>query len=119
MPWVLSFEGKEWHEQSLTIDQCERIETATGESWLTINPLRSAKHCRAILETLLADDGMSADEATAKIKATRADKLLDGKAIRFVDDDLPETYTDGNPKEGDPSTATSSGSPETSSGPQA
>lgn len=118
MPWVLTFEGQEWREGSLTIDQCERIEKATDESWLVINPLRSAKHCRAILETLLIDSGLSEEEAKQKVGATRADQLLDGKAIRWVEDDLPDTYEDGNPTVGEPLTVTSSGSPETSSGPQ-
>lgn len=108
MPWQITYDGHVWTENDLTISDCEKIEVLTGESWLTISPTRSAKHCRVIIEYLMtAKEGISEADAQAKVRNETATKFLDGKTIQFVDDDLPTEFTDGNPPPAvDPSTDT-------------
>lgn len=108
MPWQITYDGHVWSENDLSIDDCEKIEVLVGESWLTINPFRSAKHCRVLIEYLLTTrEGMSQEDAQTKVRAEKIKNLLDGKTLKVVDDDLPTEFTDGNPPPAvDPSTDT-------------
>ncbi len=58
-----------------TLDELERMEQATGATWFTLSPQRSAQHCRAVLQVLYQTrGGLSAEDAEAKVKAhTRAE----------------------------------------------
>lgn len=105
MPFVVTGPGGEkFNTDDLTIGEAEAIEAATDESWLYINPFRSAKHCRAILVAFLSRT-VSPAEAEAAVKGVSVKAALDG--VERVDDDLPEVFEDGLPKaEGDTSTST-------------
>jgi hypothetical protein len=83
----------------VTIDEAERIEDATSSTWRAINPLRSAKHARAILETFLVSRaGMTAEDARSKVGALTVDEF--GACLTFEEDDadLPAQYVDGFPQ---------------------
>jgi hypothetical protein len=97
--WVLTFDGQVYREADLTIDEAERIEDATSSTWRAINPLRSAKHARAILETFLVSRaGMTAEDARSKVGALTVDEF--GACLTFEEDDadLPAQYVDGFPQ---------------------
>jgi hypothetical protein len=97
--WVLTFDGQVYREADLTIDEAERIEVATSSTWRAINPLRSAKHARAILETFLVSRaGMTAEDARSKVGALTVDEF--GACLTFEEDDadLPAQYVDGFPQ---------------------
>jgi hypothetical protein len=106
--WVLTFDGQVYREADLTIDEAERIENATQTTWRSINPVRSAKHARAILETfLITRANLSADEASKKVGAIKVNDYLDLLTSEEEDADLPKTYDDGFPQSaGEPSTPT-------------
>jgi hypothetical protein len=102
VPWVLTFDGQVYREADLTIDEAERMEDATGTSWRYINPVRTAKHARAILQTLLVTRaGMTAEAAEAKVKALRVNEYLDLLTSEEDEADLPTEFTDGFPPEVD------------------
>lgn len=102
---MLTFDGQVYREADLTIDEAERMEVATSTSWRFINPLRSAGHARAILETLLVTRaGVSADEAKAKVGALKVNDFLDMLDVEEQDADLPTEFSDGFPPEADGST---------------
>lgn len=108
MAWILTFDGQVYREADLTIDEAERIENATQTTWRSINPIRSAKHARAILETFLVTRGnLSAEAAAAKVGALKVNEYLDLLTTEEEDADLPKTYEDGFPPPADePSTST-------------
>jgi hypothetical protein len=108
MAWVLTFDGQVYREADLTIDEAERIEEAAVTTWRQINPIRSAKHARAILETFLVTRaGLPADAAKAKVGALKVNDFLDLITVEEEDADLPTEYADGFPPVAD---ATSTGS---------
>lgn len=101
MAWRLEFEGEVYREVDLTLDQVERIEEITKDSWLRIAPLKSAKHAKAILTVCHADRaGVSLDEAAKKVGAVKADDFVGMLSVEPLDEqlDLPTTYEDGVPK---------------------
>lgn len=105
MAWVLTFDGQVYREADLTIDEAERMEIATNTTWRFINPVRSAGHARAILQTLLVTrTGVSDEEAKAKVGALKVNDFLDMLDTEEEDADLPQQYQDGFP----PSAAASS-----------
>ena len=102
MPWVLKFDGQVYREADLTIDEAERMETATNTTWRFINPIRSAGHARAILSTLLVTRaGMSQDEASAKVGAIKVSDFLDLLTDEEEDADLPTQFEEGFPQPAD------------------
>lgn len=97
MPWKLTFEDKEHREDDLTIAQAERIETMIGESWLSIVPLRSAKHAKAILTVMHSTvTGEPEAAVSARVGALKLAEFL--KCVGSYEDDLPQQYTDGFPQ---------------------
>lgn len=108
MAWILTFDGQVYREADLTIDEAERIENATSTTWRQINPIRSAKHARSILETfLITRAGLSPEEAAKKVGALKVNDYLDLLSTEEDDADLPRTYDDGfPPSAAEPSTPT-------------
>lgn len=104
--WVIRWDDHVLSENDITIGQAERIELVTGESWLRINPLRSAKHAAGIATVMVADaTGEDVDVVAAKVKALRVGDFLT-EILDFVEDDTPGMHEDGNP----PVAGTSTGS---------
>lgn len=102
--------GKSFLTDDLTLNEAEAIEKATGESWLSLTPYRSAVHCREIMRAFLLRDHSEA-EAEEILSGMTVSKALD--AVEVVDDDLPEVMEDGRPKaEGAASTRGSSTAPD-------
>jgi hypothetical protein len=96
--WVLTFDGQVYREADLTIDEAERMEIATNTTWRFINPVRSAGHARAILQTLLVTrGGLDAEAAKAKVGALKVNEFLDLLSEEGEDADLPTQYDDGFP----------------------
>jgi hypothetical protein len=104
MAWQIEHEGNTWHEEELTLAEAEQIERATGESWFSINPFRSAKHCNAILTVLLQSRcGKAEGEASAIAGAYTVKQLIgDEGIIRLVDSTQPVEFENGNPTQTEP-----------------
>lgn len=101
MAWRITFEGEVYREADLTLDQVEKIEELTNDTWLRIAPLKTAKHAKAILSVVVADRlGISLDDAKAKVGALKADEFIDCIANEKLDEqlNLPAVYEDGVPK---------------------
>ena len=97
MPTIkVSFAGDSWMVGDLTLDEFAAIEEATRASWVTFNPLLSAKQARAALTALVARS-VGYDEAARKIGAMSIREAVD--CFEVVRDDMPEVYSDGIPKE--------------------
>lgn len=101
MPYVITFEDKRWNTDDLTINEGIEIEEATGESWVFINPFRSAKHWKAIVLAFLKRD-TDETEAENRIEAFcrgqgSITKALD--LVKTVEDgeSLPSMFQDGQP----------------------
>lgn len=109
MPFEITIDGKAFRTDDLTIAEAEQLEEECGQTWLTLNPIRSAKEYRATAALFLRrtrDPDVAAKEAAA----ITVKEAQDG--TRWVDDNLPVEFADGLPKvEGSPSTTTSSVSP--------
>lgn len=95
--WRLSFAGEVYRERELTIAQAEDIEDFLGMSWLQINPWRSAKQARGILAVLHeARTGTARDEVYAELGTITVTDFMQSH-MGIEDDDLPDSYQDGNP----------------------
>lgn len=102
MPFVISFDGREFSTDDLTLDEAETIEQALGITWFEMNPSRSAGQCRAIMAVFLA---RTSDETEAAKRAAQITVGQARKMVRWEKEDLPHTYEDGLPKvEGEPET---------------
>lgn len=84
-----------WSTDDLTLGEVVDIERETGESWVVMNPLRSAAQARAIIRRLLARD-LGIDKATAKTDAMRVVDVVDAIEPE-VKDDRPRQHVDGVP----------------------
>jgi hypothetical protein len=115
MPFQVTFGGRSWRTDDLTLDEAIAIEKVSGRSWMQINPFVSAEDCKAVMVAFLARE-MDSSAAEAKVGALSLREVLD--SVDLVKDDLPEVYQDGLPKAGGgPSTTGSSGEPAGSDGP--
>lgn len=100
--------GSTYEVDHLTVDEAIAIEEQTGSTWQTINPMRSAKHAKAILAAFMARD-MGPEAATAKVGAMTVEEILD--AIVWVDQDsLPTEFADGMPSDPKAEEASTGGS---------
>ena len=98
MAWVLKFDGQVYREADLTIGEAEDIEDVASTTWRQINPLRSAKHARSILQVLLESRaGLSADAARAKVRALKVDEFLEMLSAEDDNADMPAAYENGVP----------------------
>jgi hypothetical protein len=96
--WVLTFDGQVYREAELTIKEAKLMEAATNTSWRFLNPLRSAAHASAILETFLVTrGGLDAATALEKVEALKVNEFLDLLTEEGEDADLPTQYDDGFP----------------------
>ena len=118
MPWQVTYLGETYRESDLTIGQCETLEEMIGLSWLSLNPLRSAKQARILTAFVVSErTGRPFAEVSAEIASLKADDFLKDYAgansagplvIEVESDDLPAEWTDGiPPKAAEPSTSTS------------
>ena len=85
-----------WSTDDLTLGEVVDIERETGESWVVMNPLRSAAQARAIIRRLLARD-LGIDKATAKTDAMRVVDVVEAIEPE-VKDDRPRQHVDGVPQ---------------------
>jgi hypothetical protein len=93
-------------ENDITIGQAERIEDLTGESWLRLVPLRSAKHAAAITTVMAADaTGRPQDEIAAEVRNLTIGEFIEAYSVG--DEDLPTMHEDGNPPVAGTSTSSS------------
>lgn len=110
MPFEITIDGHAYRTDDLTVAEAEELEDECGQTWLQLNPIRSAKEFRATAALFLRrtrTPEVAAKEAAAlTVKAAQEN-------VRWVEDNLPTEFSDGIPKEeGSPSTTTSSASPD-------
>lgn len=69
--------GIEIAEDDLTIDEAILIEKMTGTTWASIDPVRSAADCRAVLAACLSQrQNLTPDEATERLRGVRVVDFL-------------------------------------------
>jgi hypothetical protein len=78
----------------LTLDEAVAVERETGESWLHLNPVRSANQARAIMVQFLARS-IGEDKARAEVGKMTVGEF--SKAVEVVKDDRPDEFRDGQP----------------------
>ena len=81
--------------EDLTLDEVVAVERETGDTWVTLNPLRSAVHARAIMVRFLART-VGEDEARRRLGGLRVADVVSG-IERVPDDDRPQEFRDGMP----------------------
>jgi len=87
-----------WSTDDLTLAEVVGIEQETGESWVYMNPLRSAVQARAIVRRLLARDS-GLDDATKRVDKMRVvDVVAAIEPERDGEDDRPKSHVDGMPE---------------------
>lgn len=86
--------GGSFFVDDLTLDEVCAVEDETGETWLRMNPARSARQARSIMVRFAA---RSLGEKEAK-------RIVGGLSVRDVagaievtEDDRPDEYQDGSP----------------------
>lgn len=94
MPYKVTVDGKSWLTEDLTLDEAIEVEKETGESWLYLNPIRSAKHAKAIIARFLARD-TDIDQARARVGSMSVTDVLG--CVDNADDDRPAEHKDGVP----------------------
>lgn len=114
--YEIRVDGEKFRTDDLTLADAAWIEGETGQSWLVMEPLLSARTCQAIMvRFLVAYRGRDEQSARELVGDMRLDSLLD--LIEAVDEDTPDSYVDGLPKAGDePEMIGSSGSSTTGDG---
>lgn len=101
--------GESFTTDDLTLDEAIQVERDTEETWLRLNPYRSAAHAKAILVAFITRTSGAA-EAARVVGAMTLAAALD--CFSVADDDLPTIFEGGIPKEvGEPATTGSSGAP--------
>lgn len=83
-----------FYVDDLTLAEAAQVERETGETWLRMNPVRSAVQARAIVAAYLSRD-LSEEEARKVVDKMTVRAYLD--CIERVDDDRPDEYQDGRP----------------------
>ncbi len=96
MPFVFHLDnGHHITSDDLTLDEAVAAESAVGESWLLLNPLQHASHCRALLVQLYSRY-MPKDDAAKKVGALSLKTAID--CVDWTDsDDRPIEHSDGMP----------------------
>lgn len=98
--WQFELAGKTVRLDDVGIDEVEEALTGTGVNWFDFErrPFDSAKALVAFVKYLAADLGV---EAPLPLTPAKLNGL-----VKMVDDDLPDTYTDGmpDPKADEPTT---------------
>lgn len=83
--WRISLADVVVDEDNLTLDECEKIEKATGRSWLTLSPAHSATQARAVLRVALQSRlGLSdaeTDDRLSKITVREVAEALSEYAV--------------------------------------
>lgn len=88
-------EGDAFYVDDLTLVEVALCEDETGESWLAVNPYRSAKWSKAIMTRFLARK-IGEDKAAAVINGYTLRQAL--SCIELVpEDDRPVEYSEGVP----------------------
>jgi hypothetical protein len=110
VPFEIIIDGHAYRTDDLTIEEAEQLEDECDQTWLTLNPMRSAKEYRATVALFLrrtrTPDVAAKEAAVISVKVAQEN-------MRWVDDNLPTEFGDGIPKEGgSPSTITSAASPD-------
>ena len=96
MAYRITIAEGSYSTDDLTLAEVVEIERETGESWIVMNPLRSAVQARAILRRFLARD-VDLDEATKKVDSMRVVDVA--KSIEYEPgDDRPKSHVDGLPE---------------------
>ena len=78
----------------LTLAEAAQVEQETGESWLLMNPVKSASQARAIMTRFLARS-LGEEKARATVDGMSIRAYAD--SVEKVDDDRPDEYRDGSP----------------------
>lgn len=94
MPFELTLDGRVYRTDSLTLAEAEQLEAEVGKSWLELNPIKSAKEFRVIATRFLIRD-LNPDKAQAIVAELTLGTAM--QSVKWVDDDLPDTYDDGIP----------------------
>lgn len=96
---VIHVDGRALLIDDLTLGELRAVEEKTNIPWTRINPLRSAGEASAVLLVLFKREGLTDEQAQAKVDAIPFAKVLD-EYIRLEDgpaDDRPAEYDDGMP----------------------
>jgi len=76
--WEIRWGDLEVTESDLTLDEALTVEKTTGSTWQTIDPLRSATHCRAILHAcIVARTGVTSAEADAVLAPATVHEIIE------------------------------------------
>jgi hypothetical protein len=95
MPTRVTYGGDSWLVEDLTLDEVCEVEKETGETWLRLNPLRSAAHARAIMVRFVGRS-VGVDEARRELGALPVADVV--AALKVVpEDDRPQEFHDGMP----------------------
>ena len=119
MAWLVNWEDRKYNTDDLTGREILALQDYLGVPWLRFRPKGDARHALAIVATFLSRDRSEKD--VEKVLDTILDHVTVrdlGDIIEHIDDDLPDTFTDGvpDPKAEDPGTSTSSCSPASTAG---
>jgi hypothetical protein len=89
MPVRITIDGQSFLTDDLTVDEAVGIERATGVSWLQLNPLVSADHCRAVMVAFLSRQIPEEEAATWSTMTCRT-PLRTASQIRWAKPRRPD-----------------------------
>lgn len=96
MPFRITLAEGSWSTDDLTLAEVVQIEQETGETWVLMNPLRSAAQARAVMRQLLARTH-GQDEAAVMVDAMRVVDVVAAIEVEETDD-RPKQHVDGVPQ---------------------
>ena len=115
MGWKITIGGRSVLLDDLEIQKVDAVASRHDTSWFELTASSPARHPAAFYDLLrlVAEKlGVPPPEHDGTVRSMK--RLLEH--IDHVDDDLPSEWVDGNPPEGDPTTVSLSGSPESTDG---
>jgi hypothetical protein len=102
LTWELHWEGAVWRGDDMTIGEILKVEAETGKSWMNLDIVSSLPTLSAIIEILAESrNGVAREHTAAKVALIKMKDIFN--VVKSAEDDLPTSYSDGNPQTADDS----------------
>lgn len=88
--WRITLEDLVVDEENVTLDELVRVEELTKRTWLSVDPRKSARDCKAFMQAVLESRaGLSAAEAVERLGSMRAPEIMAALAEYVVEPPAP------------------------------
>lgn len=90
-PWTISFRGKSWSDDQVTVMHACAVAELTDDSWQAVSPWNGPRHLAAWLAVLLAVDTGDLTTSTAMVNGLSLSEFAGVLSERKVDEPTSST----------------------------